>query len=91
MPPLRQRIYFRSLRVRLRSGIRMNVARVSRADSRRSLKSASIAMRVAVSSRLVLPGTLPRIALTRERNQVRITSAPWRAKIVSRFSYCINR
>lgn len=42
-------------------------------DSWRSLRSASIAIRVAVSGRLVLPGTLPRTALTRERNQVGIT------------------
>ena len=41
-------------------------------DSWRSLRSASIAIRVAVSGRLVLPGTLPRTALTRERNQVDI-------------------
>jgi hypothetical protein len=41
-------------------------------DSWRSLRSASIAIRVAVSGRLVLPGTLPRTALTRERNQVGI-------------------
>ena len=34
-------------------------------DSCRSLKSAFIAIRVAVSGRLVLPGTLPRTALTR--------------------------
>jgi hypothetical protein len=40
------------------------------------LNSASIAIRVAVSGRLILPGTLPRTALSRERNQVRITSAP---------------
>jgi hypothetical protein len=43
--------------VRLRSGVRTNVRRASRAGSRRSLKSASIAIRVAVSGRLVLPGT----------------------------------
>ena len=42
----------------------------------RSLKSAFIAIRVAVSGRLVLLGTLPRMALTRERNRARITSAP---------------
>jgi hypothetical protein len=49
--------------------------------SRRSLKSASIAMRVAVSGRLVLPGTLPEIALTTERSQVGITSAPMRQNV----------
>jgi hypothetical protein len=38
-------------------------------------KSASMAIRLAVSGRLVLPGTLPRIALTTDR-QVRIASAP---------------
>jgi hypothetical protein len=41
-------------------------------DSRRSLKFTSIAMRVAVWIRLVLPETLPRNALTSERNQVGI-------------------
>ena len=45
-------------------------------DSWQSLRSASIAIRVAVSRRLVLPGSLPRMALTRERNRARITSAP---------------
>ena len=44
----------------------------------RSLKSASIAMRVAVSRRPFLPGTLPRSASTTERSQARITSAPMR-------------
>jgi hypothetical protein len=44
-------------------------------DSWQSLRSASIAIRVAVSRRLVLPGTLPRIALTRERNQVFVATA----------------
>jgi hypothetical protein len=38
------------------------------------LKSASIAVRVAVTSRLALPGTLPTIALTSERSPVRIAS-----------------
>jgi hypothetical protein len=41
-------------------------------ESWQSLKSASIIIRVAVSTRLVLPGTLPRIALTSERSQVGI-------------------
>ena len=55
-------------------------------DSWRSLRSASIAIRVAVSGRLVLPGTLPRTALTRERNQVRTTSAPYQQRLY--ISFC---
>jgi hypothetical protein len=43
---------------------------------RGELKSASIAIRVAVSGRLVLQGTRPSIVSTTERNQVRIASAP---------------
>jgi hypothetical protein len=68
----RQRIYSGSLRLRLFTGVRTNVGRASRVDSERLLKSVSIAIRVAVSSRLVLPGTLPRNALTSEHSQVGI-------------------
>jgi hypothetical protein len=44
-------------------------------DRSRGVKSASIAMRVAVSTRPALPGTLPRKALARALSQVHITSA----------------
>ena len=44
-------------------------------DRARGVKSASIAMRVAVSRRPALPGTLPRKALARALSQVHITSA----------------
>jgi hypothetical protein len=50
----------------------MSGGRVSRGSSRLRLKSASIIIRVAVSNRLVLPGTLPKMALTRERSQAGI-------------------
>ena len=56
-------------------------------DAWRALTSASIAMRVAVSRRLVLPGTLPRIVSTTERNQVRIglgSKAPRRGEKTTR-------
>jgi hypothetical protein len=46
----------------------------------RSRESASIASRVAVSSRPFLPGTVPRIASTTERSQVRIALAPMRQR-----------
>ena len=46
----------------------------------RSRESASIAIRVAVSSRPFLRGPAPRIASTTERSQVRIASAPMRQR-----------
>ena len=62
----------RLFRLRLFTGILTTVDCVSRGSSRRRMKFASIIIRVAVSRRLVLPGTLPRKALTTERSQVGI-------------------
>ena len=63
-----ERIYLRLLL----DGARITGERGSRGTSRSRLKSASIIIRVAVSTRLVLPGTLPKNTLTSERSQVGI-------------------